>query len=408
MTAPPITAVSLHPQVDFPEDAGLPELANLFDGAWVWRVVAPSLGDPETPPQQIRVRQFSHSPGRAASVNYVAEWDPEAYIPPEVFTLRLDHGAAPEFFQYPVDRHLPGLEEAARPDNALKLVNRHIFVIPRRRLRVDMVRYRAGNRAVLRHRAGKVRLYVRVVRVEAVPNLLGAAELISHSRFVVPRVVGCWPEGGVVWLSEIPGKNVRERMRRGRPPDPGLLLDGLESLWALPPDLARDRRPLDLHGAYRRARRGFRHALRDDAAGRRLLADAVRGLGPFAESWRPSGVAHNDFYDDQMLALPDGRVALVDFEEAGPGDPMLDVGNFLAHLRWTASFGRKRRTDASTEYCDALRDASLRRFGWDQRALTLRESVCLFRICTNTIRRIESDWRERTVAGLTLVNEVLA
>ena len=33
------------------------------------------------------------------------------------------------------------------------------------------------------------------------------------------------------------------------------------------------------------------------------------------------------------------------FEEAGLGDPMLVVGNFLAHLRWTAtSVGRKRRT----------------------------------------------------------------
>ena len=33
--------------------------------------------------------------------------------------------------------------------------------------------------------------------------------------------------------------------------------------------------------------------------------------------------------------------ALVDFEEAGPGDPMLDVGNFIAHLCWRSRFGRQ-------------------------------------------------------------------
>ena len=108
-----------------------------------------------------------------------------------------------------------------------------------------------------------------------------------------------------------------------------------------------------------------------------------------------------------MLVLRDGRIALVDFEEAGPGDPLLDVGNFLAHLRWASRFGRGRRRDGSGAFHQSFRHAALDRFRWTERDLALREAVCLFRICTNAIRRPQADWRGRLQAGLSLVNETL-
>ena len=401
-----VAAVPLYPEVDVPEDRGLPDLPQLFDSEWVWQAVRERFAGQGIAPTSIRVRQFSHNPGRTAIVSYVAEWRAEDYIPPEIFSFRLDHGNPAEFSHYPEDDGLPGLAEAASPETALRLVNRHVFGVPRRTLRVDMVRYRAGNRAVLRHRTGKTRFYVRVVRPAAIPALLDAAQLIGHSGFVVPRVVGCWSDGGVIWLSEIPGANVRGRMRRGKPPDPHVLLDGLESLWALPLEASRGR-PFGLRGAYRRATRTFAYALRGHDDGRRMLGDLAAALDPFVESWQPSTVAHNDFYDDQMLVLPDGRVALVDFEEAGPGDPLLDVGNFLAHLRWTSRLGRTRKTDASGAYYHAFREAAIERFRWSEEDLALREAVCLFRIGTNTIRRLQTDWQENTLAGLALVSETL-
>jgi len=190
----------------------------------------------------------------------------------------------------------------------------------RRILRVDMVRYRPGDRAVLRHRFSGLRFYVRVVRPAVVPRLLGAIEFAERSAFAGPRLAGCWAEGGVLWLPEIPGENMRQQMRAGSPPEPDPLLDGLESLWDLSQQ-ADGCRPFDLAGAYRRAERTFRHVLRDDEAGGRALEAATRALRPFVESWHPTTIAHNDFYDDQMIVQPDGRVALVDLEEVGPGDP---------------------------------------------------------------------------------------
>ena len=334
------------------------------------------------------------------------EWQRDEYIPSQHLAIRVEHGKPVELFRYPEDSRLPGLSQAARPETAFKLLNSHVLAVRARRAGVELIRYRPTSRAVLRHSVGRVRFYARVMRPNAVTPLLTAHEIVGQTGFVTPRLAGYWAEGGVVWLSEIPGNNLRQRIQAGKLPDPSLLLDGLQTLWSVP-HVPGGARPFNLSGAYRRAKRSFTQNVRDGGPALRSLNDATRSLDPFVRSWRPTGIAHNDFYDDQMLVLRDGRIALVDFEEAGPGDPMLDVGNFLAHLRWTSCFGRKSRRDGSDALYQALRQAALDRFRWRERDLALREAVCLFRVCTNTIRRPQGDWHSRLEAGLSLVNETL-
>ena len=400
------TAAQLYPQVDFPEDPGLIELPNLFDANWVWETFCQQFERPENDPHQIRIRQFSHSQGRSAIISYEVEWHADDYLPTEHFTVTIEHGKPAEVFQFPDDPLLPGLSEAAHPEAALRLLNRHVLAVGSRRARVEVIRYRPGNRAVLRHSMGRVRFYARVMRLDAAEPLLAARQPIGHSSFVLPRLAGYWAEGGVMWTPEMPGKNLRRHIRRGNMPDPAPLLEGLETLWVQEPAI-RSLQPFNLSAAYGRAKRTIRHKVDPGDAAFRNLQEATKTLDPFVKSWEPTALAHNDFYDDQMLVLPDGRMALVDFEEAGPGDPMLDVGNFLAHLRWRSSLGPMRRKDASGSYYDLFRCASLERFGWNERELALREAVCLFRICTNTIRHPQLDWRDKLEAGLTLVNRTL-
>ena len=399
-------ATWLYPQFDFPEDPELQELPNLFNLDWIWRVYCQQVGTPETDPHQIRIRQFSHSLSRNATVSYDVEWPPDQYIPSRHFVARLEPDQPVEIFQFPDDPNLPGLSDAAQPETALRLINRHVLAFGARRVRVQAIRYRPGLRAVLRHSVSGMRFFVRVMSPAAVDPWLATWEVVAGSDFVAPRLAGRWSEGGVVWMSEIPGKNLRPFIRAGKRPDPAMLLDGLESIWqgTRSPD---NLRPFNLRGAYQRAKRSFQHNLRDNDAAAGYLKDAVKALDPFTGSWQPSCVAHNDFYDDQMLVLPDGRIALVDHEEAGPGDPMLDVGNFLAHLLWSSRFARQREAKACTDYYAIFRQAALERFRWDERELDLRVAVCLFRVCTNTIRHPQADWRDKLEAGLALVNESL-
>ena len=402
----PTTAVSLYPEVAFPEDPGLGELPRLFDSEWVWRAYRERFGKPRTDPHRIRIRQFAHSLGRVALVSYEVEWRPDEYLPSEHLAIRVERGGPVELFRYPEDHRLPGLGEVAHPESTLKLLNRHVLAMRARRARVELIRYRPSSRAVLRHSVGGARFYARVIRTDAVTPLLTAQELVGRSGFVVPRLAGCWAEGGVVWFSEIPGRNLRQLIRAGDLPDPTLLLEGLQTLWSASA-VPEGARAFNLARAYRRARRSFIHNVRDDGEAQRNLGGAIGSLDPFVRSWRPTGPAHNDFYDDQMLVLRDGRIALVDFEESGPGDPLLDVGNFLAHLRWSSRFGSEKGRAGSGACHQVLKQAALERFRWTERDLAYREAVCLFRICTNTIRRPRGDWRSRLKAGLSLVNEIL-
>ena len=399
-------AITLYPLVQFPHDPGLAELPNLFNPEWVWQTYVQQVGIEVADPERIRIRYFAHSLGRIAVIGYEVQWPRDAYLPAEYFGVRLERDRPIEFVLYPDDRFLPGLGAAAQPDSAIRLLSKHVLSLPPRRASVELVRYRPTSRALLRHSVGKVRFYARVVPPTAVAPILAAQELIARSSFVVPRLAGYWRDGGIVWLSEIPGRNLRERIRSGKAPDPSPLLDGLASIWSAP--YAGNSSPsLNLPGAYRRAKQSFKHHVLDNGAARRHLIDASKSLDPFMASWRPSGIAHNDFYDDQLLELRDGRLALVDFEEAGPGDPMLDVGTFLAHLRWSAGFAGENEAVVCSAYHQVLREAALDRFRWDERDLNLREAVCLFRICTNTIRHPQPDWPDRLERGLSLVNEAL-
>ena len=395
----------IRPQVDFPADPELVELPNLFDAGWIWGRFQSEFGEQEHSPKTIRFRQFVHSTGRVAMASYLLNYGREAYLPSEHLTIKTERGVGTDLYRYPEDDRLPALADVADPDRAVRLVNQYVLAMRPRRVRVQLVRYRPRSRAVFRYSVGRVRLYARVVRPRVVGGMLEAHGLIGRSEFVVPRLVGCWEEGGVLWLSEIPGKNLRGQILRGRMPETGPLLEGLESLWDQPmTDEAGQ--PFDLYRAYRTARRTFRNKIGEDDVARREYVRAIEVLDPFVRSWRPTHIAHNDFYDDQMIEMRDGRIALVDFEEAGPGDPMLDVGNCLGHLKWAGKFGRSRR-NASGRFYEVLKSDALGRFGWDADELALREAVCLFRTCTNVIRRPKAEWRRNLVEGLSLVNETL-
>ena len=354
----------------------------------------------------MRIRHFIHTLGRRAIVSYEMEWSRDSFRPTEYFVAALRNSGELSISRFPDDERLPGLAEAASPEAALRLVNKTMLTVPARRARVQLIRYRPTYRAVIRHRIGKLRLYARVVRPEDFAPMLAAFETTRRCNFHMPDLAGQWAEGGVIFLTEVPGRDLRSRIRKGKAPAPEQILAGLESLWQLPGDSSQ-LAAFDLKRAYRRALRSFRHNLRDHCAALRELDELAAAMNSFVNAWHPSSLAHNDFYDDQLLVLPRGGLALVDFEATGPGDAMLDIGNFLAHLRWSSRFARASQAENCRQYHLGLREAALARYDWKPQALAMREAVCLFRVCTNAIRHPKQDWRDKLNAGLSLVADCL-
>ena len=404
-----LSAPPLDPEMSLPADDRLAGLPHLFDNQWVWEAFCTHFGAPEETPRRIRPRQIRYQPGRRALVGYAAEWRWGRWVEEDQFAVELVAGEPERLVRYPDDRYLPGLQQAASASDAHRLLTKHVPISPQLLL-VETVRYRPGTRAVLRHiatwrraRGNRVTLFVRVMPPARVSRLMGAAELVERSGFALPRLAGCWPEGGVAWLTQMPGSTVRTLIREGTATDPEPILDGLARLWS-GPMVPQQGQALDVSGGFRMTRRLLSRLLQGEEA-RSLLRHLEEALGRFSAKWTPTALAHNDFYDDQILVTPDGRLALVDFEEAGPGDPLFDVGNMLAHLRWMARFG------AEPEHCAAyhrrFRAAALDRFGWDGRALDMREAFTIFRMSCNPFRQLRRNWPSAVEAGLSLAANVL-
>ena len=105
------------------------------------------------------------------------------------------------------------------------------------------------------------------------------------------------------------------------------------------------------------------------------------------------------------MLTPRGSLALVDFEETGPGDPLLDVGNLLAHLHWMARFGIA--PEACAAYRLRFRATALERFDWDEHHLALREAFALFRLSSNPVHHLGRHWPQEVDTGLALAAETL-
>ncbi|MEX1255531.1 MAG: phosphotransferase [Dehalococcoidia bacterium] len=406
MTAPLTHAPELAP---LPTDEALPGLLHLLDPDWVWERYCATFGEPDEAPDRIRPLQLLYRQGRRALLAYAAERRWDQWVVEEQFAIELRARHGERVFRYPDDPYLPGLARAASAADAQTLLTQHVSLHPQR-LNVELLRYRPGNRAVLRHIAGwrrggapELTLYARAMPPKRIGRLIRAAEIVRHSGFALPEIIGCWEEGGVAWLTNAPGETVRSLIRAGTPPRPGAIIEPLAQLWAVPLS-SESNRGFDLPGSFEWTERLLSCVLPEGDAHEtlRLVADRLR---PFAGSWRPTALAHNDFYDDQLVLTPAGTLALVDFEEAGPGDPLLDVGNLLAHLRWMSRSGAN--AEACAAYHQRFRAAALQRFGWSEHDLALREAFAIFRLSTNPFRQLRRDWPLAVQQGLELALETL-
>jgi aminoglycoside phosphotransferase (APT) family kinase protein len=138
------------------------------------------------------------------------------------------------------------------------------------------------------------------------------------------------------------------------------------------------------------------------AAGR--LAEAVIGCAEAAdppETW----IVHGDLYESQLLVDGDG-LGLIDLDDLGPGDPLLDAANFSAHLLVLGASG-PHGAGVILRYRDELRTAFCRSLDADPAALAWREAYCVLRLVTGPFRVLHPDWPRRMADRLALATAAL-
>jgi aminoglycoside phosphotransferase (APT) family kinase protein len=115
---------------------------------------------------------------------------------------------------------------------------------------------------------------------------------------------------------------------------------------------------------------------------------------------------HGDLYENQVL-VAGNRLTLIDLDDVGPGDPLLDAANFSAHLLLLATSGAP-AGGLIGRYRVEIRAASARAFDVAPAELAWREAYCLLRLVSGPFRVLHPAWPARLAARLKLAVEALS
>lgn len=117
-------------------------------------------------------------------------------------------------------------------------------------------------------------------------------------------------------------------------------------------------------------------------------------------------LTHGDFYSKQVI-MNDGEPLLLDFDCASVGDPLADVGNFIAHLEFDVIRGRISRSVADSAVANFLSGYAEVR---DVSAAAFSQHVAksLLRLAPGPFRQRTPDWIAQTHLLLGTASQWLA
>ena len=397
-----------------PVDPDLPSAAGLLAGPGA-ALVAAFLSGRGLEPHRIEPAQAHYRPGRTLTVCFrtgaVDRSTGNPLCPTVTVEVRPDDAGPPAVWAFPDDPALPGLATAAD----VRQVRRRLRPRPAT-VGVDPLRYRPRRRAVLRYTLPDTTLFAKVLSPPRARRLLDLAEAFRATGSAPLRLA--LPVGrigpGVLVLPGLPGHLLKDLLLRGGPlPDPDRLaalpgvLDGqaraaLGALGVAPG--GGERRRFDAATAVAAARTVAR-LLPAEACAAVRLAEAVVAWSETARPV-PDRFVHGDLYEGQLLIDGDG-IGLLDLDDVGPGDPLLDAANLCAHLLVLATGGGPAR-DRILRYRADLRTAFTRSLDADPAELAWREAYCILRLATGPFRVLRPDWPARIATRLALAAEALS
>jgi Phosphotransferase enzyme family len=377
----------------------------------------------------------------------------------DIYTVTLDEralletpdGATPAIQQFPVDPKLPHLDVVMAPAEhpelaaALEATVRGAHAVPDDRpmtaISAEPVRYKPGDRCVLRYRlrfedAGApattctlvAKLYREPREAQAADELL---ERLRASAGVgwTARPLGVAPGLPLALTEDLGSSRDRVPARSGlRVVHPGAT-DGFEVVRRAARALAElhtsglDSGELSTRTGAVEAGRAAKRATLIEGYVPALAPEVRRTAGELCDALTtlPSDTlrpAHGSYKLSQLL-VRDGAVFLVDFDQFCLADPALDVGYFLAYLRpaglWYRRNGRRAWFEAAA---DAFLSAYLQRLtergesaatcaGIAGRAPVF-EAALLFKIAARRVNRLHSPRRGEVAAILGEVSRCLA
>ena len=422
-----------------PSDPGLPGARGLF-GADGMRFVSGFLGDRGWAVEEARPVQAIYRPGRSLVVRYrvaaggaggrrafsiCAEGRrrprkirpvPGGFGEPHGIPDPVEPRDGAVVWAFPYDPALDGVEDAA----TAATVTEAIGTVGGRpaAVSVEPVRYRPLRRAVFRYRSlhlsrrgrrwetsfGKVVPSEKARRIEAATGVLRAV----GRRIPLALPAGRLGRDGLLFPA-LRGRSLRQLLVSGSS------LPSPTRIAALPGGMvvAEDTADLETLGP-----RPTPAALAGPAAD--LVARLVPDVAPAAERLRaeiqmlaqrdhvPPSVVHGDLYEAQIFVGDGFELGLIDLDDVGRGDPVLDAANFCAHLLALA-LAVPSASDRLVAYRSLIRPAFTHELDVPPRAIAWREALCMLLLAAGPFRVLDPAWpaeiRRRVALAVRLLEE---
>ena len=278
----------------------------------------------------------------------------------------------------PLDSRLPALVRAASARKVARFLGDRVPA-SLARSSVETLRHKPGRKALLRFVMPCEQVYLKVYADSASSRRFALARAVAACGVPTATAVADIAQLGAVAYAEAPGERLADIARSEQ--YRLWLRPAAEALWTF-----HSRAPL--HGraspkrypvaAAGRAIDSLLPTLR--GGGARLAAQIEKRLTVYDAT---PVLTHGDFYDDQILVAPE-QVIILDLDEARPGHPLVDVGNFLAHLSV--------RSDESgrAAFLEACADV-----GFDLTGVVAFEAAALLALAVRPFRNLEPTWPER-------------
>jgi Phosphotransferase enzyme family len=400
-----------------PDDADLPRARALFDPSSAAVVLDRFLRPRGWELAEVRPVQSIYRPSRSCTVRYRAQalgpdgprWlslcattrlrplDPLPF--PQDFGTRFRLADPIETWDdvtvwaYPYDPMLAGLPDAAHAPTV-----RAASGMDSTAFSATPLRYRPLQRAVFRYlvlSGGDPRrvLFAKVLRDDAFERTFQAHRNLRRVRIPqsAPRAVTDLEN--LVLFEPMRGRDLRSLLKdASRLPSPGRVSDLIGRVagagWS---GEAKARRP---GRSVRNAATLLTQVLPDRRA---EIAGLAAELAGRAEGTVAGLTIHGDLYEAQIFVDERHRLGLIDLEDAGPGDPLLDAANLLSHLA-TLSVSDPRAQGRPLAYRALLRRALLDAFGTSEAELAWRESLSMLLLATGPFRVLSPDWPRKVAA----------
>jgi aminoglycoside phosphotransferase (APT) family kinase protein len=352
--------------------------------AWLQAHLGPEFASRQVEIRGLKVRRIYYKPGRSCRLTFEAKLRGEGRKAEQLYfakilpdaklesTFRRAQAAPttlPEFgpavalvrelgmvlWAYPNDPNLPGLATLASRPAVEALLRRDpaAFGLPCDGalvdLRLGVGKYVPGQRCGYRYRVrwstpqGEIeqRFYGKAYQeglgrgAYDILAQLAASAAVREGRLRIPMPYGYDAEREIVWQEMLPGASfAKEASAAELAALAAPVASALAAFHAAPlslgPGLGLEAELEELRASTAKLARAYpQHAGALPALERRLV-HAVADLEPV-----PAAPVHGSFKTSHMFDAG-GRVAFIDFDGAGIGDPTYDVGRFLAHLAVTA------------------------------------------------------------------------